>query len=83
MGRMKEVFMAHRAIDDKYRKHPLKPEECYESMPCPICDGAGAFGESTCCGASIINGLCDLCGEHTEPLECDVCDGTGLVPNIE
>ena len=26
-------------------------------------------GESECCGSKIINGLCSMCHEHTEPME--------------
>jgi hypothetical protein len=83
MGKMKEVFMAQRAIDNKYTKYPMRPEECIEPVDCPICDGAGAFGESTCCGDSIVNGICQLCNGNTEPLKCDVCDGSGKVPKYD
>lgn len=38
-------------------------------------------GNSTCCDAKIINGLCFDCKEHAEPFkfDCEICEDTGEV----
>jgi hypothetical protein len=50
---------------------------------CPDCEGKKAT--SGCCDAEFDepgypdNDLCSICHEHSEPLECERCDGTGTI----
>ena len=47
---------------------------------CPECFGEGHFDYSECCGAKISDsGLCFDCHDHTEPQECELCKGTGII----
>lgn len=49
---------------------------------CTVCDGKGNFPDiSDCCGAKRDPdvGLCYDCHDHSEPMECAECNGTGQV----
>jgi DnaJ-class molecular chaperone len=51
---------------------------------CQTCDGQGTFNTSSCCGAEMYGemtdiGICPECREHTDPTECEDCDGKGYV----
>lgn len=59
------------------RHYPLTPDDCY--VKCPDCNGTGKYMGSECCGASITNGICTDCGEHSEMIKCDACNGTGYM----
>ena len=59
------------------RHYPLTPEDSYK--PCPDCNGEGKHIGSECCGASIVHGICTDCGEHSEMIKCDACNGTGYL----
>ena len=82
MGKSSQAFLEQREKELKIKQYPLTMEDCW-SKDCPICDGAGAFGYSSCCGSSIIDGLCALCNQPTQPERCDTCNGTGQVPMDE
>lgn len=90
MGKMSEYFLQLR--EKEMSNYPLGANEDSNApwhekdlgtKDCPCCDGAGSFGESTCCGALIINGVCRLCHEKTEPLRCDVCNGEGKIARTQ
>jgi len=51
-------------------------------MWCPDCNGKGCFEDiSVCCGGILDTDtqLCHTCHDHSAPMECDNCGGTGKV----
>jgi DnaJ-class molecular chaperone len=89
-GKVKELFMELKEkqmqnlpVGTQNDKNAPWNEPYYGTKKCPECNGEGSVAESKCCGGSIIEGICTICDNPTEPVKCNECLGYGVILRTE
>jgi len=59
----------------------LNKDNCKEYVDCPECDGEGQFYEDTRGSCTVYRG--DCCGGCGYDVDCENCNGTGLIEKEE